>query len=528
MDYSVTFTRQFARLVWLLLHEPTNIDEQKTSLRALVTVAREGAIALATNGIELMVNGAPLSPALPGVSDVVARMEAHGLRAIDIDRESAAGDLLGAARTLVADAGGATYPAPTARVRFVVRPRTPGSAAAVPRTTPSAGVAKLPEINVGETLRDPLADARERNTPARSLEGIPVSRPDAGGDGGGMFDQFVAGRVSTATPADLFARLDAETSPARLIDLLDELATRCEDALRDERAALATEIFHRVVRRERDVQELEVKRAFVLSVKRLAKPALLKAVVAELARDRREQSLAVLARTGEDGADVLIEQLVAEERRTERMIYFDALVQLQAGIPTLLHMLGDARWYVARNAAALLGEMQAREAETPLAALLHHDDERVRHAATISLMRLGTARSLPTIQEALKDGAPQIRMQAAAALVGRRESNVTSMLLRALDDERDDEVCASFLIALGRLGTPEAVSRLIVTAEADKGIFRKKPVARRVAAVQGLSEARAAEALEALKALQDDKDEDVRATAVYALGRRARQGADAG
>jgi HEAT repeat protein len=343
-----------------------------------------------------------------------------------------------------------------------------------------------------------------------------------------MFDHFAATRTSSASPEELLARLDAESSPPKLLDLLAELAMRAEEAIRDNRPAQATEIFQRIVRRERDGDAFEVKRAFVLTVKRLTKPALLRAVVADLARGQRADSLAVLARAGEDGADALIEQLVAEEGRKERRIFFDALVHLQAGIPTLLHMLGDARWYVARNAAALLGEMQARDAEKPLAALLHHDDERVRHAATISLMRLGTARSLPTIQEGLKDGAPQIRMQAAAALVGRKESNITSLLLRALDGERDDEVSAAFLIALGRLGTAEAVSRLIAAAEPDRGMFRKKPVALRVAAVQALADARTPEALAVLKALQADKDEDVRATAVYVLGRRARQDGDAG
>jgi hypothetical protein len=525
MDHSVTLARHFARLVWLLLHEPTNTDEQKVSLRALVTVGRDGAVALATNGIELTANGMPLPPALAGVSDVVARMEAHGVRAVDVDRGPAPADLLGAARTLVAEATGSTQPAPTATVRFVVRPRTPGSAAAVPRTTPAVGASTLPELDLGEVLDDPWAGARERGTPHQSTPAIPAARPAGDAGRGGKFDQFAAARSPTATLPDLLAQLDADTSPARLIDLLNDLATRADDAMRDGRPAQAIEIFYRIVRRERDVHELEVKRAFVLTVKRLTKPALLRAVVAELPRKRREEALAVLARTGEEGTDVLIEQLAAEEGRKERLSYYDALVHLQAGIPTLIHMLGDARWYVARNAAALLGEMQAREAEKPLAALLHHDDERVRHAATISLMRLGTARSLPTIQEGLKDGAPQIRMEAAAALVGRRESNVTSMLVRALDDERDDEVSASFLIALGRLGTPEAVSRLIATAEPDKGMFRKKPVALRVAAVQALSEARTDDALEALKALQSDKDEDVRATAVYALGRRARASA---
>ena len=115
------------------------------------------------------------------------------------------------------------------------------------------------------------------------------------------------------------------------------------------------------------------------------------------------------------------------------------------------------------------------------------------------------------------------RMQAAAALVTRTDVRTAALLLRALDDEHDDEVSAAFLIALGRLATPDAIERLIATAEADRSLFRKKPVALRVAAVQGLSEARTADALEALKALQTDKDEDVRATAVYALGRRARQ-----
>lgn len=337
-----------------------------------------------------------------------------------------------------------------------------------------------------------------------------------------MFDQFAAARSTSASPQELLARLDGESSPTALIELLDELAARAEEAMRDDRPLVATEIFHRIVVRERDAHEFEVKRAFVLTVKRLTKPALLKAVVRELTREGREAALAVLGRTGEDGADAVIEQLAAEEGRGERLAYFEALVQLQAGVPTLLHMLGDPRWYVARNAAAILGEMQAREAEKPLAGLLHHDDERVRHAATVALMRLGTARSLPTIQEALKDGAPQLRMQAAAALVGRKESNVTGILLKALDEERDDEVCASFLIALGRIATPEAVARLIATAEPEKGLFRKKAVALRVAAVQGLSEARSDVAVEALKALQGDKDEDVRATAVYALGRRAR------
>ena len=518
MDYSLTFARHFARLVWLLAYEPTNIDEQKASLRALVTIAKEGFVALGTRGGELTANGTAVPLALSGVADVVARMTAHAARTIDVDRSATAPDILRVARQLVAE--GAPVAVSGATARFGGASPTPtGAATAVPAP---ARPAVLPDLDFGEVLDDPIAAALERATPLRPMPAVPA--PSGGGRGatGGMFDQFAATRATSATPQELLARLDGESAPTALIELLDELAARAEEAMRDDRPIVATEIFHRIVQRERDAHEFEVKRAFVLTVKRLTKPAVLKAVVRDLTRDRRDAALAVLARTGEDGADAVIEQLAAEEGRGERLAYFEALVQLQAGVPTLLHMLGDPRWYVARNAAAILGEMQARDAEKPLAGLLHHDDERVRHAATVALMRLGTARSFPTIQEALKDGAPQLRMQAAAALVGRKETNVTSLLLKALDEERDDEVCASFLIALGRIATPDAVARLIATAEPDKGLFRKKPVALRVAAVQGLSEARSDVAVKALKALQSDKDEDVRATAVYALGRRAR------
>jgi HEAT repeat protein len=523
MDYSVTFARHFARLVWLLAHEPANVDEQKAALRALVTVAREGFITLGVRMEQLTANGTPVPVALSGVPDVVAQLAAHGTKTIDVDRNASATDIIRAARQLTS-APADPAPVPGATVRF-------GGAvvdSATEEPLVDAGrAASLSEFDFGEMVDDPIATAVARTTPPRPrlTQPLPSSANRAGGTGGGMFDHFTAARSSSSSDAELLARFDTKTSPDALIGLLGELASRAEAAMGSDRATAATEIFHRIVQREQDAHHSDVKRAFVLTVKRLTKPALLQAVVTDLTRsvEAHARARAVLSRTGEDGADAVIERLAAEEGRKARLLFFDVLVQLQAGVPTLLHMLGDARWYVARNAAALLGEMQAREAEKPLAGLLHHDDERVRHAATVALMRLGTPRSMPTIQEALRDSAPQMRMQAAAALVGRKESNVTTLLLRALDEERDDEVAASFLLALGRLATPDAVARLIATAEPDKGMFRRKAVALRVAAVQALAEARTDAALAALTALQGDKDEDVRATAVYALGRRARQ-----
>ena len=80
--------------------------------------------------------------------------------------------------------------------------------------------------------------------------------------------------------------------------------------------------------------------------------------------------------------------------------------------------------------------------------LLKHEDERVRRAGTGALMSLGTPRALKAIQQALTDPVPVTRMQAAAALVARRDVLTTApQLLRALNVEKDEAVQAAFLAA---------------------------------------------------------------------------------
>jgi HEAT repeat protein len=340
----------------------------------------------------------------------------------------------------------------------------------------------------------------------------------------GLFEHFVAARPAAGTPAALFETFDAATGAPLLARLLDELSRTAEGAVRDGDHDLVSEIFHRIVARERQVHDADARRSFMLTIRRLSRGAVLRAVAQGLVRapGKREQQLAVLTRTGEDGADALIEQLAAAEDRSERRTYFDALLELRAGVPTLLHMLGDPRWFVARNAAVLLGELGSPEAEQPLSDLLHHDDERVRHAATIALMRLGTPRSMPAIEQALRDSAPQIRMQAATMLVERRGDASPAPLLGALDAEKDDEVRASFYQALAHFATPEAVEKLITAAQPERGLFRRKPVALRIAAIQALAMAGTPQALDALVALQADRDSDVQRAAVEALEKKVR------
>ena len=559
MDHSVTFARHYARLIWLLLHEPANVDEQKASLRALVTMSKDGAVSLSASGDALSANASAVPGALSGVADLARQMAAHGIAEVAFDAGAAAAGVLGSARILSGEiSGGDAGAAALAKlqalgapgVRFAARPAsspaaaptgavpaaapapTPvAHAAAAPPAGPSTEPGALPDFGLGELdmLDEQAMQEKLRPTP-RANVAVAASneaRAEGGGGGGGsagMFEQFTASRTPTASHGELLAQLDQATGANVLTRVLDDLVTIAEAAARDARLALVCEILCRVTRREPQIHEFESKRAFVMAQRRLAKPQLLRALTQELphAGADRDAFIAVLVRAGEDGADALIEQIAAISGQNERRVYFDALLQLQAGVPTLIHMLGDARWFVARNAAELLGEMQAREAEPQLTELLRHTDDRVRRAATSALMRLGTTRAMNAIQEALKDGNPAMRMQAAAALVARKDVKTAATLVRALEEEKDDEVQAAFLLALGKLATPDAVQRLLKAVEAERGLFKKKSTAFRVAAVQGLGEARTPEALEALKGLVADKDDDVAGSAKVALQRIAK------
>lgn len=536
MDHTVVLARQFAQLTWLLLHEPANIEEQKAALRALHNSAKLGSVSIGAHADALEANGVAVPSVLTGVPDLVRQLFQHGLAMVTIAANAKPGDLLSVARILASkpasDDGGIAAEAQriaagAATIRFAARPRVGDQPRPRPQTT-SAPTPSVEAMEFGDVLDDPLGEAMARATP-RSLHAISTS-PDPRGSGG-MFDQFAATRVPTETYDIVLARLES-TEDARVISRgLEDVALLAEAAAQDGRAAVVTEIMIRLGRREPGLLHFETKRAFAMTLRRLAKPDLLRLVAREIPNEeaKREDNIGVLVRAGEDGADALIEQMGAVTNQADRRIYVMALAQLEPGVPSLLRMLNDPRWFMVRNAADLLGELQVADAEVPLSALLEHGEERVRKSATAALMKLGTPRALEMIQRALTDHVAQSRIQAAAALAARKDVRATApQLLRALEHERDEEVQSAFLMALGRMATPEAVQQLIATSAPKRGLFDRRTTGQRVAAAIALGEAYTPESVGALRALAQDKDPDVRVAATFAAMRHQRAQQQAG
>ena len=527
MNYSVTFARHFSRLVWLLLNESSNVAEQKAALRATVTISKDGPVTLSTSEWHLTVNGDPLPESLTGVQDLTAQMIGHAVREVIIDKGAVPADILGVARILAAEAvpgdGGAAADKRVAAlgaktVRIVVA----GAGVLTARTVGAPGKPGAKESK--ESSAAPQAGA----APTTATAGAPTPAPRRHTppadpraafmkEDSGAYLAFAAVPQPKGSPVDLMQQLDATKSVNVATRLLDDLVTVVENAAREGLHIYVAEAFYGVVQREAALAEADLKRAYVMAIRRLTKPTLLRSVAQMLPRkrERYEEYMMVLIRTGEDGADALIEQLTSAGSLTDRRIFFDALVTLNAGVPALIHMLGDARWYVARNAADLLGEMVAEEALGPLSELLKHDDDRVRRAAITALAKLTSPKAVDALRTALRDSSAQVRMQAAAGMGARKGMRTAATLTKALDDEEDTDVQLAIIGSLGRLATTDAVQRLIKIAEPG-ALFKKKPTAIRVAAVQALGDARTPAAQNALQHLLEDKEKDVK-QAVFRL-----------
>jgi hypothetical protein len=494
MDYSVTFARHFARLVWLLLREPTNVDEQKAALRALVTVSTDGAVTLTLSGPQqLAANGTGLPGTLIAARELVLRLLGHDVRELHAEKGAAAADLLNAARTLTEE------------------PTFGGDGASATERLAATGAR-----TVWFVTGRPAISAEK---PAAPKPGPAVSSIW----GGGLFEHFSAKTGGPSISAkDVLARLDGARHGGALARALEDIVTLIENAAREGKVHVGVDAFAGLVQREAAIERPELRRPYMMAIRRLSKPLVLRAVAGLLAREREwtEQCVSILVRAGAEGAEAVVEMLTHARTEEDRQTFFKILLTLRAGVPSLILMLGDPRWHVVRDAAELLGEMKAAEAEGPLTPLLRHSDERVRRAAAHALVQLGTATAVRAVQRAVSDtdNAAEVRQEAASAL-GRRRGERTSAttLVRALENEEEEEVQFAILAALGKVATQDAVNRLVKAAEPDGVLFRRKSSQYRVAAVRALGESRSPVAAAALRMLLNDKDRDVREAVQAAL-----------
>src|SRR2546421_13108801 len=96
------------------------------------------------------------------------------------------------------------------------------------------------------------------------------------------------------------------------------------------------------------------------------------------------------------------------------------------------------------------------EAGPALAKCLDHADERVRKAVGRALAKIGTRGAAEPLRRALRDRSQEVRMQVAVGIGGRKSSALAMPLVVAMEEEKDEAVVGELILALGRIGRPDA------------------------------------------------------------------------
>ena len=130
----------------------------------------------------------------------------------------------------------------------------------------------------------------------------------------------------------------------------------------------------------------------------------------------------------------------------------------KAAVPGLVDALRDAEYLVRRESVVSLQTIGDEHAVSPLCATLRDSDWRVRKAVVDALVSFGGA-SVDCLSEGLNDPDGEIRQASARALAQVGDERILPLLMQVSYD-RNVEVRAAVVEALGRVGGPGAVPRL--------------------------------------------------------------------
>jgi len=187
----------------------------------------------------------------------------------------------------------------------------------------------------------------------------------------------------------------------------------------------------------------------------------------------------------------------------------------ERAVEVLQREVGNKVPEVVAAAAEFLGLSGSPQVAPLLIDLTRHGDERVREAALLGLAELGGREISRPAMPALKDESVLVRTAAARAIAAAGEVGATTVLVRRLEQEKDEGVLAALLKAIGQLGAPEALEVLARYAEPG-GRPRRTPFVR-AAAIEGLAHLDRVEAKALLELYSRDKELTVKRAAEASL-----------
>ncbi|MBW7934306.1 MAG: HEAT repeat domain-containing protein, partial [Gemmatimonadaceae bacterium] len=528
MDRHAEFATQLSHLIALYSREPVDHAAERSALRAARGAAKHGAVELSViDGVlkagahELDASSEELSALLTVLAAVeVARLTvAHQAKQEEIKRlaqllapvlagtvtaSTGADQLFGAAwkemefeRAVVETMADGEAGAPTAE------------AAPAPDETPEAPTPAVPSLEA-PSPEAPSLEVPSQNAPTPAEQ--PVEEQPAETE---SLAAFVPGKpLAESLPDDvvrfaddehrpLFDALIAANEPLSLRRLLEPVQAAIERAARDGRVLLAARLVICMIACERCAEDTEMRRPFVVTIRRLTKPTLIRAFATQFADapDSRGELAQVLERFGEDGAEAVADCVGSAPTSELRALYTALLARLPEANDALLGMLDDDRPLIVERTLGLMVELRHPELERVLGEQLGSERLRARVAAARGLSALADSSfAADALVRAVQDPAPEVRLVAAVGLHTRREERIVPALLPLLDTEEELEVQLALVASLGKIVTADGVQKLIALANPTERMLRRRggPLLR-LSAIEALGEARTPAAMGALQ-----------------------------
>jgi HEAT repeat protein len=471
-------------------------EQQVLAFRSFLSELGASGLDLRVTAGGLVVHDASVPPEAPGVEQLLTRLRGHGVGVLRFPPGLSPASALSVLRTL------ALPPGQFESLDRLAREIDPATRALVligPPGEPRGGHDELPSGYLSDV--EFMTQAKGPATGADALRYsqlayVPVGRLAA------LLTEL---RDDPASP----------TAPERL----NQIMAACDVARRNGEFEHVFEAAVAVANHEAGIEDEELRRHYHIALRRMLPRESVDYIAQRVMGPQRGDALDVLRHVGAEASESLLHLLVESDSMETRRAYYSALRAIATVSPLLGRLLAHEEWYVIRNVAELCGDLRAEHTVPQLARHTSHGDERVRRAVAGALAKIATPAAIEPLRQMLKDPSPQVRLLAVQGLDGPRSRGLAMTLALALEDEASLDVQRELLLALGRIGTPDAVQALARHA-APARLFQRRPVSVRLAAIEGLRLAGTAAAMHALQGLQQDDEGEVRRT-VQAILERA-------
>lgn len=169
---------------------------------------------------------------------------------------------------------------------------------------------------------------------------------------------------------------------------------------------------------------------------------------------------------GKTMAYPLIQRLCVAEQLNVRKSLAKLLTRTgKSGIPALIPMLKDERWYVVRNMVTILGEIALPDALKALQETAVHPEAKVRKEVIKALLKISTSGAEGTLIKLLDDSDGDVARQAVYSLGAIRSKAAVPTLLETITAPdaflKELTLKKQAVLALGRIGDRQATAPLM-------------------------------------------------------------------